>query len=163
MLQRCRNKKFSRSFNRFVRENAFILKQKNSIFLTNFLFFLRKNRHETVQYSSKNAQLIFIKSESENDITVKGSKTSLNELSQNQIDECFQSKEESNSLEHLRIVTPHKKAPEIAESSDKETKRKFIDLKKQVLKERMEFIESISEDPLYVNERFEQPWKLFSK
>lgn len=86
----------------------------------------------------------------------------MNELSQNQIDESFQSKEESNSLKHARIVTPHKEAP-IPECSNKETKRKFNELKKQVLKERMEFIESISEDPLYVNERFEQPWKLFSK
>lgn len=65
-------------------------------------------------------------------------------------------------MKHVRIVTPHKKAP-IVECSSKETKRKFNELKKQVLKERMEFIESISEDPLYVNERFEQPWKLFSK
>lgn len=65
-------------------------------------------------------------------------------------------------MKHVRIVTPHKKAP-IPECSSKETKRKFNELKKQVLKERMEFIESISEDPLYVNERFEQPWKLFSK
>lgn len=65
-------------------------------------------------------------------------------------------------MKHARIVTPHKKAP-ILESSSKETKRKFNELKKQVLKERMEFIESISEDPLYVNELFEQPWKLLSK
>lgn len=65
-------------------------------------------------------------------------------------------------MKHVRIVTPHKKAP-IVECSSKETKRKFNELKKQVLKERIEFIESISEDPLYVNERFEQPWKLFSK
>lgn len=103
-----------------------------------------------------------MKSESENDNTGKESKTSLNELSRNQFDESFQSKEESNSLKHVRIVTPHKKAS-LLESSSNETKRKFDELKKQVLKERMEFIESISEDPLYVNERFEQPWKLFSK
>ncbi|CAO1305438.1 unnamed protein product [Diamesa serratosioi] len=119
-------------------------------------------RQETVQHSAKNAQLIFMKSESENDNTGEESKTSLSQLSQNQIDESFQSKEESNSLKHVRIVTPHKKAP-IPETSNKETKRKFDELKKHVLKERMEFIESISEDPLYVNERFEQPWKVCSK
>lgn len=108
--------------------------------------------NETVQRIAPNIQYLFVESKNDSEETLKADETlpSSCEVPKSEI---------STSIPKPPLKTDDSIVDDILEHSDNEFVQKT---KKLAHKERRKIIKSMVENPLYVNEQFDEPWKLFA-
>lgn len=123
----------------------------------------KTKNQETVDHVAKNVQYIYVKSNDENPKVLKADR-SMNQLTSSKA----QNSSSTTQLEAIRsqtkivakIVSANKKPPL---PCDVETlDGKFKELKEKALKERLNYVKQMMENPLYMNEACHEPWKMFA-
>lgn len=107
--------------------------------------------YEKTQRVAKNVQYLYVKSTDENP------KQTVVQL---------RDEKSSDRLKGGTKILAMKSKPPIPDKSGASTKAeedRMNQLKQQAMKERMAYIEQMSENPLYGNEAYSQPWKVFGR
>jgi hypothetical protein len=108
--------------------------------------------NETVQRIAPNIQYLFVKSQNDSEVTLKPN----------------EKLPSSHEVPETKILTYSQKPPlksddensdDICEQFDNEA---FKKRKQLAHKERRKIVKSMVENPLYVNEQFDEPWKIFA-
>lgn len=123
-----------------------------------------KTQHqETVDHVAKNVQYIYVKSNEENPKVLKADR-SKNQLTSSKAQNSPSTTQleviKSQTKTVAKIVSANKKPPL---PCDVETlDGKFKKLKEKALKERLNYVRQMLENPLYMNEACHEPWKMFA-
>lgn len=115
---------------------------------------------EKVHNVSKNVQYLYVKSnEEKKNSSVAQSKPT---ASKNQQEQSIATQPNPVKAPEMKMVSPKVKPPIPVKKNELDDK--FVrKMKEQALKERLEYVEQMMENPLYVNETFNEPWKMFAR
>lgn len=129
----------------------------------------RPKNIEKIQNVSKNVQYIYVKSneekkKSKNDSQTNSAQSKLRPSPSKAQLTPSKTTIESTGSQHkspeMNIVSSKAKPPIAADKKISENVMK--ELKEQALKERLEYVEQMMENPLYVNKAYNEPWKIFA-
>lgn len=116
---------------------------------------------EKIQRISKNVQYIYVKSDAEDSQPVQSSpKLSVSKVNMTSSEvNCAAIKAAASKFKSVALKSkppiPYEK-----ESKDEKFMKKFKD---QAMKERMHYLEQMSDNPMYVNEACDEPWKMVGR